>query len=386
MPEQDRSRPAISVANTMPSQQEQPSSGIESLDSVLDGLVAGDNVVWVADDPRVHQHLELAFLHAGAGPRAVILLDGDDSGVPEGADLVDGRSGRPHADPVELERAIIAIGRKPDARIVVRDLDLLVERLGGDRAVGFFTRTCPRLFDLGAIAYWRATREGSGRVLDAVQRVTQCVFDVSGGRMRILKAEGRPGRTGQIFDLVLRGGTLELEEIRAASRLAEGLRRLRSERGLTQTEVARMAGVSPSAISQAEAGHRGLGLDTLLTLGDALGVTLDDLLGRSPDAGYVLARRDRIPARRGMVALLDDPGAGLRAHLITLGAGETGGPPVVHKGAELIMVSAGVVQIDLSSEAPVMRAGDALLVTREAISGWRNLLPEPARLFWIVRD
>lgn len=386
MPEQDRSRPAISVANTMPSQQEQPSSGIESLDSVLDGLVAGDNVVWVADDPRVHQHLELAFLHAGAGPRAVILLDGDDSGVPEGADLVDGRSGRPHADPVELERAIIAIGRKPDARIVVRDLDLLVERLGGDRAVGFFTRTCPRLFDLGAIAYWRATREGSGRVLDAVQRVTQCVFDVSGGRMRILKAEGRPGRTGQIFDLVLRGGTLELEEIRAASRLAEGLRRLRSERGLTQTEVARMAGVSPSAISQAEAGHRGLGLDTLLTLGDALGVTLDDLLGRSPDAGYVLARRDRIPARRGMVALLDDPGAGLRAHLITLGAGETGGPPVVHKGAELIMVSAGVVQIDLSSEAPVMRAGDALLVTRKAISGWRNLLPEPARLFWIVRD
>lgn len=386
MPKQDRSRPAISVANTMPSQQEQPSSGIESLDSILDGLVAGDNVVWVADDPRVHQHLELAFLHAGAGPRAVILLDGDDSGVPEGAEVVDGRSGRPHADPVELERAIIAIGRKPDARIVVRDLDLLVERLGGDRAVGFFTRTCPRLFDLGAIAYWRATREGSGRVLDAVQRVTQCVFDVSGGRMRILKAEGRPGRTGQIFDLVLRGGTLELEEIRAASRLAEGLRRLRSERGLTQTEVARMAGVSPSAISQAEAGHRGLGLGTLLTLGDALGVTLDDLLGRSPDAGYVLARRDRIPARRGMVALLDDPGAGLRAHLITLGAGETGGPPVVHKGAELIMVSAGVVQIDLSSEAPVMRAGDALLVTREAISGWRNLLPEPARLFWIVRD
>jgi transcriptional regulator with XRE-family HTH domain len=386
MLEQDRLSLLISIANRMLPQHKQLSSGIESLDSVLDGLVAGDNVVWVADDPRVHEHLELAFLDAGVGPRAVILLDGEDHGVPDGVDLVDGRRGRPHADPVELERAIIAIGRKPDARLVVRDLDLLVERLGADRAVGFFTRTCPRLFDLGAIAYWRATREGSGRVLDAIQRVTQCVFDVSGGRMRILKAEGRPGRTGQIFDLDLRKGALELHEIRAASRLAEGLRRLRSERRLTQTEVARMAGVSPSAISQAEAGHRGLGLDTLLTLGDALGVTLDDLLGRSPDAGYVLARRDRIPARRGMVSLLDDPNAGLRAHLITLGPGETGGPPVVHKGAELIMVSAGLVQIDLSSEAPVMRAGDALLVTRDAIAGWRNLLPEPARLFWIVRD
>ncbi|HEX2154715.1 MAG TPA: cupin domain-containing protein [Acidimicrobiia bacterium] len=141
-----------------------------------------------------------------------------------------------------------------------------------------------------------------------------------------------------------------------------------------------------SAISQAEAGHRGLGVETLLTLSEALAVSLDDLFGHSPDTGYVLARRDRIPPRRGIVALLDDPSAGLRAHLITLGPGEAGGPPVVHKGAELIMVSIGLVQIELNEEAPVMRAGDALLVTRDAISGWRNFLPEPARLFWIVRD
>ncbi|HSJ34756.1 MAG TPA: XRE family transcriptional regulator [Acidimicrobiia bacterium] len=370
----------------MTTHDERASSGVDALDQALDGLVSGDNVVWVADDPAVHDHLEHAFLAESEAPQVLVLLDGDTPTLPPGVEMVDGRRGRPHADPMDLERSIVAFGAKPGARLVIRGLDSLTERLGVDRTVGFFTRTCPRLFDLGAIAYWRASRAGSGRVLDAVQRVTQCVFEISGGRMRILKAEGRPGRTGQIFELELSGGRLNLTEVRAASRLAEGLRRLRTERGLTQTEVARMAGVSPSAISQAESGHRGLGLDTLLVLGDALGVGLDDLLGRSPDPGYVLARRDRIPARRGMVSLLDDPNAGLRAHLISLGAGETGGPPVVHKGAELIMVSAGVVQIQLVSEAPVMRAGDALLVTRDAISGWRNLLPEPARLFWIVRD
>jgi hypothetical protein len=129
-----------------------------------------------------------------------------------------------------------------------------------------------------------------------------------------------------------------------------------------------------------------LGLDTLLTLSEALGVTLDALLHQSRETGYLLARRDRRPPRRGIVALLDEPTAGLRAYLVTLGPEESGGPSTVHKGAELILVGNGLVQIELANEAPVMRAGDALLVTRDAIGGWRNLLPEPARLFWILRD
>lgn len=369
----------------MPGEHERESSGLPEFDERIGGLLEGDNVVWIGDDRAVHDLLEERFLAIGSAPRALIVSGGDDAAVPDGVEVVDARPGRPHADPFELERAIVEFGEQR-ARIVVRDLDVLVRRLGEERAVAFFSRTCPRLFDQGAIAYWRATRAGSGRILDAVQRVTQCVFEFSGNRLRVRKAEGRPAIRGQIFDMHVEDGDLHLAEIRAASRLAEGLRRLRTERGMTQTEIARMAGVSPSAISQAEAGHRGLGVETLLTISASLGVSLDDLFGHTPDTGYVLARRDRIPPRRGIVALLDDPNAGLRAHLITLGPGEAGGPPVVHKGAELVMVSAGLVQIELNEEAPVMRAGDALLVTRDAISGWRNLLPEPARLFWIVRD
>jgi len=370
----------------MPGEHERESSGVRAFDDRLGGLLVGDNVVWIGDDRGIHDLFEDRFLAVGDQPRTLIVLAGDDPVVPDGVDVVDARPGRPHADPLELERTIVELGSHRRARIVVRDLDVLVRRLGEERAVTFFSRTCPRLFDQGAIAYWRATRVGSGRILDEVQRVTQCVFELSGGRLRVRKAEGRPAIRGQIFDMQVDDGDIALTEIRAASRLAEGLRRLRAERGMTQTEIARMAGVSPSAISQAEAGHRGLGVETLLNISSALGVSLDDLFGHTPDTGYVLARRDRIPPRRGIVALLDDPNAGMRAHLITLGPGEAGGPPVVHKGAELIMVSAGLVQIELSEEAPVMRADDALLVTRDAISGWRNLLPEPARLFWIVRD
>ena len=371
----------------MPSLDQQHSSGLPSLNDHLGGLQAGDNVVWVSDRERFHRVIETAFLTADTSvPRSLVLLDGQDIDVPEGVTLVDARPGERLADVVELEPRIVELGREPGARIVVRGLDTLTRRLGDERTLRFFTRTCPRLFDQGAIAYWRASRAGSGRVLDAVQRVTQCVFEFAGGRLHVRKSEGRPGLRGRIFDAELSDDSLELDPMPAAGRLAEGLRRIRNERALTQTEIARLAGVSPSAISQAEAGHRGLGVETLLTLSEALGVSMDDFFDIDSDPGYVLARRDRIPPRRGIVSLLDDPGAGLRAHLITLGPGESGGPPAVHKGAELVMVSTGLVQLILNEATPVMRAGDALLVTRDAISGWHNLLPEPARLFWIVRD
>src|SRR5690606_19792610 len=220
----------------MPSLDQQHSSGLPSLNDHLGGLQAGDNVVWVSDRERFHRVIETAFLTADTSvPRSLVLLDGQDIDVPEGVTLVDARPGERLADVVELEPRIVELGREPGARIVVRGLDTLTRRLGDERTLRFFTRTCPRLFDQGAIAYWRASRAGSGRVLDAVQRVTQCVFEFAGGRLHVRKSEGRPGLRGRIFDAELSDDSLELDPMPAAGRLAEGLRRIRNERGLTQT-------------------------------------------------------------------------------------------------------------------------------------------------------
>src|SRR5690606_12432529 len=333
------------------------STGDPGLDRLLGGLLPGDNVVWIGDRDDIHDHVENALISTGA---TTVVQLADHLEIPIGAEVVDARPGKPHADLKLAEREIVRRGTEPGARVVIRDLDTLVRRLGAEEALAFFTRTCPRLFDLGAI-------------------------DHTGGRLRVLNAESRPAAVGRIFEVAVTDDALELEEVRAASRLAEGLRRLRTARNLTQTELGRLAGVSPSAISQAEAGRRGLSLDTLLTLAQAMNVSIDDLLTYHPDPGYVLARRDRIPARRGVVPLLDDPNAGLRAYLVVLGPGESGEPGSVHKGAELVLVGNGVVQIMLNEETPVLRGGDAVLVTQDAIRGWRNLLPETARLFWIVR-
>lgn len=202
-----------------------------------------------------------------------------------------------------------------------------------------------------------------------------------------MKAEGRPAASqGMQLGLTVDDSSIRLDNERALGRLARGLEQVRKERRLTQADLARIAGVTASAISQAEAGRRGLSLDTLLAMSEGLGVTVDSLLGGVRGPGYVLARRDRSRGAASYAALLDDPDPGLRVYLVTLAAGESGTPPVAHRGAEMVLVASGLVQVRIDDDTPVMRAGDALLVTGSATNGWRNLMLEPARLFWVLRD
>lgn len=371
------------------------SSGIPDLDELLTGLWTGDNVVWVTTPESAVAAMERSFLLEGlrrgescsyvTTERTPARLRSE---FGEEIRILDARPGRPLADPVSLEMRILDDARQAAGRVVIDSLDAFVRRLGRARALGLFSRVCPQLYDIGALAYWRVTRAAAGAALvEGITKVTQCVLELGRAHLRVIKAEGRPGAEGRLLHLRTDAeGTPHFEQEKALGRLGAGLRRVREERRLTQADLARLAGVSPSAISQAEAGHRGLALETLLTLVEALGVGLDDLLAVRTTGDYVLARRDRMGPPQGHVALLDDDTAGLRAYLVQLGPGQRGTPPVPHKGVELILVATGLVQADLGTATPVLRAGDAVLATRASVAGWRNLLGEPARLFWIIRD
>jgi transcriptional regulator with XRE-family HTH domain len=376
-------------------EEERLPSGVPDLDGLLEGLILGDNVVWVIDNDTVVARLEDAlfaeslrrgqpcfYVTSGAGRAA--LPDRLDPRVT----VIDAGARGAYADPGVLATAVIEGARGPaPSCVVVDDLGGLARRWGPDRAVGFFSRVCPRLFDLGAIAYWRAPRQELSRsVIDRITQVTQCVLDVSGGQLRVVKAEGRPAAVqGSLLRLEVVDGTIHLENEMGLGRLGRGLERLRRERKLTQTDLARLGNVTPSAISQAEAGRRGLSLDTLLLLSERLSVSIDDLLSATKEPDYVLARRPR-GSGRAQRALLDDPRAGMRAYLVRLGPWESGAPEMAHKGVELVLVASGLVQVTMGTETPVMRAGDAALATRAAVSAWRNLSNEPAMLFWVLRD
>jgi transcriptional regulator with XRE-family HTH domain len=80
------------------------------------------------------------------------------------------------------------------------------------------------------------------------------------------------------------------------SRIGERVRELRVAAGLSQQALSNAAGLSTSVVSQLEQGtNQDPRLSTLLALADAMGVTLDELAGRTPPAE---ASADRPAAER----------------------------------------------------------------------------------------
>jgi transcriptional regulator with XRE-family HTH domain len=369
-------------------------SGLDDLDEILGGLLAGDNVVWLSNDAALCTQVEQLMLSAApVSDKAVYVSALATEAATRrtfGADVIaiDARSGSRFSDPILLEQTIYTTAKQGASRVVIDGLESFARQWGTNRAIAFFKRLCPRLFDLGAIAYWRVPRAAVGNAgIEEIRKVTQCVFELDDKHLRVIKAEGHSALVqGRLFRVRQEEGAIRLHAERALGRLAEGLRRLRGERSLNQADLARLAEVSPSAISQVEAGQRGLSIDTLLTLTGELGIGLDDLLENQERPEYVLARRNRGPSLGDSRFLLDDPSAGLRVYLVNLGSGEKGTPPVTHKGAELVLVARGLVLVDLGSSSPAVRAGDAILATKVPILSWRNLDPDPAVLFWILRD
>lgn len=72
------------------------------------------------------------------------------------------------------------------------------------------------------------------------------------------------------------------------ARCAANLRRLRSQRGISLSELARGSGVAKGTLSRIEAGQGNPTLETLWALADALGVSFGDLVGRPPEEAYLV--------------------------------------------------------------------------------------------------
>jgi transcriptional regulator with XRE-family HTH domain len=66
--------------------------------------------------------------------------------------------------------------------------------------------------------------------------------------------------------------------------LGERIRRARVSRGMTQAELAALVGVTRSAVAQWETGRAGQVTGNLARIADALGLPVDRLIGREPEA------------------------------------------------------------------------------------------------------
>jgi transcriptional regulator with XRE-family HTH domain len=370
-----------------------PSTGLPELDLALGGLYWGDNVAWLMDgvspEPFFRSITEQGDVFDGVTWISVARDPGELRTTYPGAEILDARPGAPLAEPADV---LAAIRRRVDGRsrhlLLFDPLEAMAAAWGVAMAARFFETCCPRLLALSAVAYWSV---GGGaedaRLRETVQRVTQCVLHVDARTVSVDKAEGRPDSVrGHRMSYSLDDGRPVLAPAPVTARVAASLRTLLETRGIRQAELARLAGVTPSAISQAQRGDRGLSLETLVRLCRALGISLDELLRMNDPSDYRIGRRDEDPrtAASGVRELLAPSGTGPGVYLIRLAGRGAGAPDAWPPGRAVITVAAGLVQLRIGDATPSLRRGEALETQTASIGGWRNLGDSDAMLFCTV--
>ncbi|HLH66220.1 MAG TPA: helix-turn-helix domain-containing protein [Solirubrobacteraceae bacterium] len=373
-------------------------SGLDALDAVLGGLFWGDNVVWQLEGaPSQPFYTAIAGRREQFDSRLFVALREDAEPPAPGLELIRAGPGTTLPGAADLLRELSRLCAPRRRRLVLFEtMDSMLAVWGLATTQAFFARCCPMLLDVGAIAYWSMSASAPQALRDTVASVTQCVLRVDERSVRVTKAEGRPrGVRGSVLHWYVEDGRPVLEAADVIARVAASLRSLRRARGLSQHELADLAGVTPSAISQAERAERGLSLATLARLSAALEITVDDLLHGEDPEPYRIGRRavDRSGGASTTAPLLTDP-SGLSVDLVRLRPREAGGPqdspgagtvavqPTGFRG--IVAVAQGLVQVLVAGQAPAVRAGEVLIADSERVAGWRNIGRADAVLFWIV--
>lgn len=416
------------------------------MDRLLGGLFIGDNVVWHDDSGNLAATFCLNFLQTSLLlQKPVIYVSFDRSpknlldklGVlAESADLtiLDGFTcGKGASSPIFMK-----FYEEPDPERVCsvkkmekpRDMDYVTETIcdlhqtmegdvrlifesmtgmqkiwgGEDAILKFYSHSCPRLYELDTIAYWIMEKLAHSQRLRAqINQIAQVAIDLSIKRgtttLTILKAEHRG--TEDIHEphrYWTKDLTVTFEgEKHGAARLNLGLRikELRTKRGLSQAELAKLVGVTPSTISQVEANIIYPSLPALLKMAEVLSVDITSIFQQAME----LEKRIIFPAAEAVsVGFRDLPRGALEGYLLTPPDFEGKMEPYlieiepnrdlpahffIHKGEEMGYLLSGKLRMSLNKATYTVRAGDVIYLTSEMPSEWRNPGPNVARLLWI---
>ncbi len=309
------------------------SSGIDQLDVLLGGgILIGDNVIWYDTAGSLapvfnlnliqisqEQKKELIYISFDRSPRSLLeklgpftqnkrltILDCFTHGKGESSDtflafyenLPKKLSCRiiKEEDPLSPDRVKEAVyglheTMKEDVRLIFDSLTGMQELWGEEETVlRFYSQACPHLYELNTEAYWIVESEAHSSQFKAhINKVTQVAIDLELKRgktsLTLIKAEGRDVSTLEIpveywsdgMEVNLNLGGDKPRKLA----LGAHLKRLRKTKGLSQTALARLVGVTPSMISQVESDQIYPAIPALIKIAEILSVEIGSLFGES---------------------------------------------------------------------------------------------------------
>ena len=425
---------------------ERVASGIGELDRLLEGLYIGDNVVWHDDAGSLASVFCLNFLQASqAQEKPIIYVSFDRSpknlldmlgslkeyekmtildcfthGKGEGSSIFldfygnkqDQRACRISEvkEPGDSRQVMeILYGThatmEGDVRFVFESLTGMEALWGGeDQVLGFYSHSCPRLYELNTVAYWVLEKKvHSSRLRAAINQIAQVAIDLSVKRgttfLTILKAERRDL---QILNKPYRYWVKDLNVIFDSENRSRGgidlgmrLKELRTKRGLSQKELADLVGVTPSTISQVESNLIYPSLPALLKMAEILSVQMSSFFQAKTET----TSRIVFPSEEGVdIKFPDLPKGSIHAKLLTAPDLDSRAEPYlieippkktipshffIHKGEEIGYLLSGKLQVKLKKAVYTARSGDVIHLANDMPSQWRNPGPSVARLLWL---
>ncbi len=421
------------------------SSGISGLDKLLNGLFIGDNVIWYDDagslasvfcrefiNESQNQNKPIVYVTFDRSPKNLIeklgplaqsqqltILDCFTNGKGDKADVFnkfyekDGAQW-PHQvikvtrpwEPETVSDAIYGIHKTltGDVRFVIESLTGMQDLWEGEDSIAkFYSRTCPKLYELDTIAYWIIEKEAHSKKLKAhINQIAQVAIDltIKQGKtsITILKAEKRTSKTiGKTFSYVRTGDKIVLEgEKRADARhdLGSRIKNIRKDQGISQKELSNSIGVTPSNISQIENNLIYPSLQALYKIAETLCVEVSSFfLDKNMPVKTVFPRgenfrinktelpKDRIIMERltppdhdgkvGLYLINILPGKKLPTHFF------------VHKGEEAGYLLSGSLTVISQNETETITPGDTVYFKTVTPTQWVNLGPDSACILWL---
>jgi transcriptional regulator with XRE-family HTH domain len=165
-------------------------------------------------------------------------------------------------------------------------------------------------------------------------------------------------------------------------RVGARLRRLRTQRRMTLTDVAKATGISKSTMSRLETGQRRPTLELLLALSHAYRVPLDDLVA-APEEGdpRIQLKAGRVKGRT-VIPLTRQPD-GTQAWKIVIPTSKVNPEPRAHDGYEWIYVLSGHMRLVLGDQDWVLGPGEVAEFSTQTPHWFGSTGDEPAEILSI---
>lgn len=178
----------------------------------------------------------------------------------------------------------------------------------------------------------------------------------------------------------------------SAFSLGEKLRQLRSERNISQRDLARMAGLSPNSVSLIERDETSPSVSTLQSLASALNVRMSYFFEEQTPSTVLHIKSGARPKIENDGVVIEGmgktlPEQELEPFLITLGpkAGSGGERQVVHSGHEFVYCLIGKIEYVIDGEVYLVESGDILIFEATLPHLWRNPFDVEAKFMLMLQ-